>query len=95
MVDAEDDLEGLLNLNEEIDAATRTEFAPGVYKHAISRRFPTGAKRGFLPIIAEDYTYTMDSCSSPLCLVKNTTQKETGTKNNRETYFMETIEGGR
>ena len=60
MVDAEDDHEGLLNLNEEIDAATRTEFAPGVYKHAISRRFPTGAKRGFLPIVAEDYTYTMD-----------------------------------
>ena len=44
MVDAEDDHEGLLNLNEEIDAATRTEFAPGVYKHVISRRFPTGAK---------------------------------------------------
>ena len=52
-----DNLKLLRDLNEQIDAATRTEFGPGVYKHAIDRRFPMGAKRGFLPIIAEDYIH--------------------------------------
>ena len=72
-----DNLKLLRNLNENIDAATRTEFGPGVYKHAIDRRFPMGAKRGFLPIIAEDYTYTMD-----IMFITVVLQEESNSKRN-------------
>ena len=58
-------------LYDEIAARTRTNFAPGVYKHAINKRFPI-AKRGFLPIVAEDYTYTMDIMFMSVVLRENT-----------------------
>ena len=61
---------GNQELYEEIAARTRTEFVPGVYKHAINKRFPI-AKRGFLPIVAEDYTYTMDIMFMSVVLGKN------------------------
>ena len=43
----------------DIQDFTRTDFQPGVYRCAVDRRFP-GNKRGYLPIVTEDYTYTMD-----------------------------------
>ena len=74
-----DDLSSLEDIKEKLDVTKRTEFAPGVYKHAISRRFPTGAKRGFLPIIAEDYTYTMD-----IMFITVVLNEETNAKRNKK-----------
>ena len=71
--DEEEDINYIANQNlyEKIAARTRTDFTPGVYKHAINKRFPI-AKRGFLPIVAEDYTYTMDIMFMSVVLRENT-----------------------
>ena len=70
--DDDEDINYIANqrLYDEIAARTRTNFAPGVYKHAINKRFPI-AKRGFLPIVAEDYTYTMDVMFMSVVLAEN------------------------
>ena len=71
--DDDDDIDYAANQNlyDEIAARTRTDFAPGIYKHTINKRFPI-AKRGFLPIVAEDYTYTMDIMFMSVVLAENT-----------------------
>ena len=92
----EDDLKLLRNLNENIDAATRTELGPGAYKHEIDRRFPMGAKRGFLPIVAEDYTFTMDIMFITVVLEEESNSKRNWSRKSQwKTCFMGTLRRGR
>ena len=75
-------------LYDEIAARTRTDFAPGVYKHAINKRFHI-AKRGFLPIVAEDYTYTMDIMLMSVVLRENTAMNKIFKRQTRGTPIVE------
>ena len=89
--DAEEDINYAANqrLYDEIAARTRTDFAPGVYKHAINKRFPI-AKRGFLSIVAEDYTYTMDIMFMSVVLRENTAMNKIY---KRQTRGISIVEG--
>ena len=50
-----------------------------MYRHAADKRFPD-SKRGYLPIVAEDYTYTMDIMFINF-IVEENTLKEKNNKN--------------
>ena len=67
-----DDLRALYH---DIEDFTRTDFRPGVYRHAADRRFPD-RKRCYLLIVAEDYTYTVDIMFINFIIEENTLRKK-------------------
>ena len=86
----EDDIsyEANQRLYDEIAARTRADFTPCVYKHATNKRFSI-AKRGFLPIVAEDYTYTMDIMFMSVVLRENTAMNKIFKRQTRGTPIVE------
>ena len=67
----------------------KIDFRPGVYRHAADRRFP-GSKRGYLPIVAEDYTYTMDVMFINFIIEENILKEKIS---QRKTYARWIVQG--
>ena len=79
--------EYLRDIFEQIQPVTRTDFTPGVYRHAANRRF-SGNKRGYLPIVAEDYTYTMDIMFFNFIIEENTLKEKISQRKTRGKWLV-------